>query len=201
MGWAAFRESLGPSGRATAGVQAGPSPQLLRRLYWPQGLTRPSQGARPLLATAIMPHSQAGPGPGPLMPQSQHQNALRGPGRLLFVQRVPRCPGKHSGEGDSGARKGGHDEDHNTASWARATLRAETTGQAQWGPHRGQGLSLALASTCPCWVGPAGLWELASSCTRGQLAQSWGQRSWTAAAARTATRVSTMKTTPAVHTL
>lgn len=113
------------------------SPQLLRGLYWPQGLTRPSQGARPLLATATMPHSQAGPGPGPPMPQSQRQNALRGPGRLLFVQRVPRCPGKHSGEGDSGARKGGHDEDHDTASWARATLRAETTGQAQWGPHRG----------------------------------------------------------------
>lgn len=136
--------------------------------------------------------------PGPLMPQSQRQNALRGPGRLLFVQRVPRCPGKHSGEGDSGARMRGQDEDHDTASWARATLRAETTGQAQWGPHRGQGLSMAIRAGvvppgCGSWASP--------SRTRRPLAQSWGQRSWAAAAARTATRVSTMKTMPAAHTL
>lgn len=53
------------------------------------GSAGPSQGARPLLAPAVSPPSQAGLAPISLMPESQRQNVLQGPGSLAFVQKGP----------------------------------------------------------------------------------------------------------------
>lgn len=47
----------------------------------------------------------------------------------------PCCPGKHSGGGDPGVPgREAPGEDHGTASWARATLRAEPTDKPIRGP-------------------------------------------------------------------
>lgn len=54
-----------------------------------RGSVGPSQGARPLLAPAVSPPSQAGLAPISLMPESQPQNVLQGPGSLVFVQKGP----------------------------------------------------------------------------------------------------------------
>lgn len=55
-------------------------------------------------------------------------------------------------------------EDHGTASWARATLRAEPTGQACQGPLRGRAQHSSGQLMHPGCGGPTGLWEVGLSC-------------------------------------
>lgn len=130
-----------------------------------RGSAGPSQGARPLLAPAVSPPSQAGLAPISLMPESQRQNVLQGPGSLAFVQKGPAALESTVEEGTQESQDGRPRvrTRHSLLGQSDPEGRAHRTSLSR--APQGSGAQHSSGQLMrPGWGGPTGLWEVGLSC-------------------------------------